>query len=202
MDIVNEFLRNSLVPESEWKNKGCQPKAKMLKCQDGFYFSVQASKAHYCYPRINNDIGCPVIYLTVEVSYPSKQEDSLIPYADSACGGDFNTGYGCVPIKIVEDIIVSHGGIKRYKPLEAVLRDTVKDFVMDRRGDELVHTIFRDRYVPAGTDRGAVQDILNDVQGVMLVMKILMGQNYEPMCVGLQQYLDESAESEGELSEN
>ena len=50
-----------------------------VRCNDGFYMSVQASRDHYSVPR--NDLGS---YTHVEVAGPSEWEDLLLPYRDKS----------------------------------------------------------------------------------------------------------------------
>ena len=82
---------------------------KPIICKDGFKMSVQASEYNYCTPRIDNAEG----YTEVEVGYPSRHEDLLIPYMDGY--GDetcpTNTVYGWVPSQVIVDVVAKHGGI-------------------------------------------------------------------------------------------
>ena len=50
----------------------------LIRCNDGFTMSVQASRGHFCSPR--NDVGP---YDGVEVGYPSMWEDLLLPHTDN-----------------------------------------------------------------------------------------------------------------------
>lgn len=72
-------------------------------CNDGFSLSVQAGKYHYCTPRDNYGP-----YTAVEVGFPSGP----VP----ATWQDYSDGdnvYGYVPIEMVAELIVSHGGVAR-----------------------------------------------------------------------------------------
>lgn len=77
-----------------------------ITCKDGFKMSVQASEMHYCSPRENN----AEYYTTVEVGFPSEQEETLMPYAEEPVSPT-ETVYGWVPIQVVSAIIEKHGGI-------------------------------------------------------------------------------------------
>ena len=81
---------------------------KPVICKDGFKMSVQASEYNYCTPRIDNAEE----YTKVEVGYPSRYEDLLIPYMDGY--GDetdpTNTVYGWVPSQVIVDVVAKHGG--------------------------------------------------------------------------------------------
>lgn len=80
-----------------------------IKCADGFKMSVQASKVHYCAPR---DSAGP--WGMVEVGFPSAKVEAFMPYIDG--GEDTNptdTVYGYVPIDLVVQAIVDHGGFAK-----------------------------------------------------------------------------------------
>ena len=75
-------------------------------CADGFEMSVQANEGAYCEPRLNNQKK----YNLVEVGYPSQREELIMPW----CENDHqptNTVYGYVPVDIVTNVIVKHGGM-------------------------------------------------------------------------------------------
>ena len=76
-------------------------------CKDGFTMSVQASRHHYCDPRIDLEGGN---YNEVEIGFPSEEESLIMEYAE--CPSE-PTGsvYGYVPIEIVDAVIEKHGGI-------------------------------------------------------------------------------------------
>jgi hypothetical protein len=104
---------NSL-PSREFKAPGFQHLTKCLApqiiCKDGTKLSVQASNGHYCSPREDY----PGYYNSVEVGFPSvAPPDSWESYFD----GDWETGdrtdsvYGYIPIELVIEFIIEHGGI-------------------------------------------------------------------------------------------
>ena len=70
--------------------------------------SVQASRDHYCTPR--QDIG-PCTH--VEVGYPNRLEELLLPYADGAStiAGLRPTLYVNVPADVVLAVIENHAGM-------------------------------------------------------------------------------------------
>lgn len=73
-----------------------------IVCKDGLILSVQASRSHFCFPK--RDFGP---YTHVEVGYPSRRVDELIPWAEDPN----NSGiYLKVPTRVVEQIIEDHGG--------------------------------------------------------------------------------------------
>jgi hypothetical protein len=90
---VNEYLKKM--------HPGFGSVAPAIVCCDGFEFSVQASKHHYCSPRVDN---CPS-YDAVEVGFPSCIEPLLTPFAADGV-------YPQVPVSVVDQIIAKHGGIK------------------------------------------------------------------------------------------
>lgn len=105
-----------------------------IVCNDGYSVSVQASEHMYCEPRYTqwqNENGWQVIngdywsssgtprnfetdhftpYDSVELGFPSEADELIYEYAE---GDDYtSTVYGCVPVKIVEQLIEKHGGFK------------------------------------------------------------------------------------------
>lgn len=79
-----------------------------IKCADGFEVSVQASRVHYCLPRIDTEEG--VVYEAVELGYPNREEPLIMKYAEDP-DEPLYTVYGYVPVEIVNQVIEKHGGI-------------------------------------------------------------------------------------------
>ena len=75
-------------------------------CKSGFTMSVQAHAAGYCTPRENNAER----YTSVEVGFPSKLEPMLMEFAEEPAHPT-ETVYGYVPVQIVTNVIVKHGGM-------------------------------------------------------------------------------------------
>ena len=75
-------------------------------CADGFEMSVQANENAYCEPRLNEQKK----YNLVEVGFPSQEEPLLMPWAESP-EEPTRTVYGYVPVDIVTNVIVKHGGM-------------------------------------------------------------------------------------------
>jgi len=73
-----------------------------ITCADGFSMSVQASKFHYCSPRMDHAEA----YTSVEVGFPTSVCFFLAPYMDE----DNQVG-GWVPPSVVRAVIELHGGI-------------------------------------------------------------------------------------------
>lgn len=88
----------SIIPVSK-------PPFRLLFLKDGNSLSVQASKHHYCTPR--QDKGP---YSHVEVGFPTKRYESLMPYAEDP-SAPTETVYGWVPVEVVEQIILESGGL-------------------------------------------------------------------------------------------
>ena len=76
-------------------------------CADGFNMSVQASKTHYCSPRVD---GYEAIYSRVEIGFPSEREALLDEYAEDK-DRYTKTVYSWVPSQLVALIISKHGGM-------------------------------------------------------------------------------------------
>ena len=75
-------------------------------CADGFTMSVQASVYNYCDPR---ESGAPK-YDLVEVGFPTSEESILMPYAETP-EDPTGTVYSYVPVELVTNVIVKHGGM-------------------------------------------------------------------------------------------
>ena len=79
---------------------------KQVVCADGFNMSVQAHDGAYCEPRLDAQRK----YTLVEIGFPSAEEPLIMPW----CENDHqptNTVYGYVPVDIVTNVIVKHGGM-------------------------------------------------------------------------------------------
>ena len=76
-----------------------------IELNDGMSLSVQASDSHMCYPRetIKDDSE----YEEVEVYSHGVYVHELVHYASET-----RFTYGYVPIKIMEELVEKHGGIK------------------------------------------------------------------------------------------
>lgn len=75
-------------------------------CADGFSISVQASKHHYCQPKVDGAMS----YQAVEVSSPSEPVPDLLKWAKNP-GRPKETIYAWVPVRLVRKVIQSHGGM-------------------------------------------------------------------------------------------
>ena len=82
---------------------------KRVHCHDGYSVSIQAGKYKYSYPR--DDHGP---YIEVELGFPSSADPLLDGYAENYNAETFNdptdTVYPYVPVGIVRDLIIKHGG--------------------------------------------------------------------------------------------
>ncbi len=87
---------------------------RLLKCKDGFQFSIQAGPTLYSSPKEIADK-----YDEVEIGYPNMVEDMLLEWAENE-DDPIDTVYGYVPVELVNKVIEKHGGICE------------KDFVMDK----------------------------------------------------------------------
>lgn len=96
---VTDFIKDTYKPGAIFNLRP------MIHCNDGFTISVQATKGHYCSPRIDTDS-----YGKVELGYPNREEPLLKQYAEQP-DNLTDTVYGYVPIELVEKVIQLHGGI-------------------------------------------------------------------------------------------
>ena len=101
---INEWL-NETIKESEF---GLQDIREIVHCKDGFEISVQASRFHYCSPRLDGHNE----YESVELGYPNREEELIKPFAEEPY---YKTVYGYVPVEIVDKMIEKHGGIQYEK---------------------------------------------------------------------------------------
>ena len=78
----------------------------MVVCADGFNMSVQAHDGAYCEPRLDGQRK----YTLVEIGFPSAIEPLIMPW----CEDDRippSSVYGYVPVDVVTNVIVKHGGM-------------------------------------------------------------------------------------------
>lgn len=115
---INEYLKKhesfKLYPVEGYEFKHNAPK---VECADGFTMSVQASEAHYCYPRTNRGP-----YFLVEIGFPSQLESLIMDYAEDS-SDPTGTVYGYVPVSIVDEVIEKHGG---FKELQQTMESTAQ----------------------------------------------------------------------------
>ena len=78
----------------------------MVVCADGFSMSVQAHDGAYCEPRRDAQRK----YTLVEVGFPSAEEELIMSWAEDR-NQPTETVYGYVPVDVVTNVIVKHGGI-------------------------------------------------------------------------------------------
>ena len=83
---------------------------KRVVCADGFSMSVQANEGAYCSPRITDARA----YESCEIGFPTAYESALKEYAEEPdapiIGGEVQTVYGWVPARVIQAIILKHGG--------------------------------------------------------------------------------------------
>ena len=130
---LNKWLKDTIVIE-ETVVKPYQENRPRVFCKDGFSISIQASEYHYCTPRysqvppkseglwliMNGDrifsgdsrgtffSNIFIPYKTVELGYPSAEDDLIKFYAE---GDNYTTTvYAGVPVMVVEELIEKHGG--------------------------------------------------------------------------------------------
>lgn len=79
---------------------------KMVVCADGFSMSVQAHDGAYCEPRKDAQRK----YTLVEIGFPSVEEALIMPWAEDE-RKPTDTVYPYVPVDVVTNVIVKHGGM-------------------------------------------------------------------------------------------
>lgn len=77
--------------------------------KDGTSLSIQASRIHYCTPRIDGAVK----YDSVEVGFPTDKDG--IPIRMSEAWKEYEDGpesqvFGYVPVELVEAFVNEHGG--------------------------------------------------------------------------------------------
>ena len=78
-----------------------------IVCEDGFSMSVQASSSNYSDPR-----SCDADkYTAVEVGFPNRREELLMPYIENPDGDPTDSVYGWVPSETIVLVCAKHGGI-------------------------------------------------------------------------------------------
>lgn len=113
LDPVARTTAEALAWAKRWGSSVHLSHVPRVKCADGFEMSVQASGTHYCSPR---DSDGP--WSAVEIGFPTARVEGFMPYID----GDettepTDTVYDYVPIEIVAQAIIDHGGFAT--PVEA-----------------------------------------------------------------------------------
>lgn len=110
MSEIRKFLeativvRESDIGSYHYVDQVLRPK---VVCNDGFSISIQASEYHYCEPRQNRISN----YKSVELGFPSAEEELISEYAEDDDDNLTNTVYGWVPVEIVDQLLQKHGGI-------------------------------------------------------------------------------------------
>jgi len=98
---INSYLRET----KKIDIAGHQSVRPRITCNDGYSISAQAGYYCYCDPRGDVDQ-----YKTVELGYPSQEDELINDYAED---DDYTkTIYAHVPVEIVNELIEKHGGIK------------------------------------------------------------------------------------------
>lgn len=83
-----------------------RPLREHVVCADGWAVSIQASRTHYCEPRIDDAES----YLSVELGFPSAHEPMLDDWCEDL-SDPTGTVYGYVPAAVVRSVLAAHGGI-------------------------------------------------------------------------------------------
>ena len=78
----------------------------IVEFKSGLRLSIQGSPWHYAEPSPEDDGG----YLAVEIGFPSRRVEILMPYAEKAYD-PLNTIYKFVPNYVVRQLIQDEGGV-------------------------------------------------------------------------------------------
>lgn len=97
---TSEMLQRFLAPTNRRSGASVIP---VVRCADGFIFSMQASEGHACQPR--NDTGP---WTAVEVYFSHRAS----PRPKRGWGRSPSGGVdGCVPLDMVAALVDAHGGL-------------------------------------------------------------------------------------------
>lgn len=102
MDL-NKYLEEEMAKRI---GQGNYPVVPRIECKDGFSISVQAHQGAYCSPRTGHGP-----WSSVECGYPTTEPTEIMEYAEDS-ENPTGTVYGYVPINLVEELIMNHGGQK------------------------------------------------------------------------------------------
>lgn len=93
----------------------------MIKCNDGFKFSVQASAYNACEPKLT---GLDIYHSFEVLSKKDIEELSLYLSIDNYVGNNNKSinHYDLVPLSLVEQLIETHGGINKEATFETYER--------------------------------------------------------------------------------
>lgn len=106
MDKCNEWLKKTRNINEYPDGRTFEGNRRRLVCNDGYSVSVQASRHHYCIPRINGADK----YESVELGFPNVGDILISEYAEDP--NDLTeTVYGYVPVEVVNKLIEKHGGL-------------------------------------------------------------------------------------------
>ena len=112
--MINTYLKKttSFLHTPNFKSQNVR---KPVECVDGFKLSIQASKDHYCSPRMDGNLV--EYYTQVEIGFPSEPipdtveiDGTILDFAYHRDGG--GDIYAYIPVWMVEALILYHGGIK------------------------------------------------------------------------------------------
>lgn len=86
-----------------------------LEMRSGLSVSVQASSAHYCYPR--EDLPSYSDYFEFEMGFPSEELPSEFTHYAEDRERLKETVYGYVPKGLIEDLVRDNGGVKEERSI-------------------------------------------------------------------------------------
>lgn len=103
MKTINEYIKETRNIEPLSGIEKIRPR---VQCMDGYSVSVQVGSCLYSSPRVDG----AAYYDKVELGYPSEEDPLINDYAEDS-ENYTDTVYGYVPVEIVDELLLKHGGI-------------------------------------------------------------------------------------------
>ena len=119
---INEWLRETRKLHTSRNGSIIEDLSPVLNCKDGYSISVQASRIHYCSPRISGADN----YESVELGFPNVEDPLINEYAEDS--NYTNTVYGYVPVEVVNKLIEKHGGITNMEIYDNKVTEILKSW--------------------------------------------------------------------------
>jgi len=114
VEFIDLYLRHEMTYNELYLEQiPVEPVKPSIVCADGFWMSVQAGEGHYCSPRQSLTKQARYGYTAVEVMlWDQEAPDAWQEYGEHGVEGL----YAWVPIELVAELILQHGGLKLSEP--------------------------------------------------------------------------------------